>query len=120
MLGIFTRKGPPQRGLPIELSAYSDGSAADWDVDDYEHMYPTDLRLRDPWQRTLEVGGLPEMWLEIEPQKKTFFAKLFQRLGRWKRIEPRGSTAELRSGDSRGGCPYMRHFTSPSLPVFTS
>lgn len=46
------------------------GSAHGWDVDNYEHFNPREPDVRELWNRTMEIGGLPEEWPGLDENRK--------------------------------------------------
>src|SRR5271157_298613 len=59
---------------PLEVAERAErllnGLSAGWDVDDYEHLNLHEPRLRELWNRTIEIGGLPEAWLRLSEAQK--------------------------------------------------
>jgi hypothetical protein len=64
-----------REATPFEVAERAErllnGLSAGWDVDDYEHLNPHEPRLRELWNRTIEIGGLPEEWLRLSEAQKT-------------------------------------------------
>jgi hypothetical protein len=66
--------------LADRAEALLSGSYGGWDVDDYEHMNPRDPKVRNLWQSTIAVGGLPEGWAGLDDLKKKELREVIQRL----------------------------------------
>lgn len=56
------------------------GNASGLDVDDYEHLNPKDPRLRELWQSTMSIGGLPEEWVGLHQEKKSELREIIERI----------------------------------------
>jgi len=64
-------KDPKPEAVADRAERLLNGTSHGWDVDDYEHLNPHEPRLRELWQRTMAVGGLPEEWVRLDGSKKT-------------------------------------------------
>ena len=76
VVGIFTQRGPTPAEIADRAERLLDGNFAGWDVDDYEHAYPKDPRLKELWLKTMEIGGLPETWVNIGHEEKDILRKI--------------------------------------------
>lgn len=56
------------------------GNASGWDVDDYEHLNLKDPRLRELWQSTISIGGLPEEWVRLNEGKKNDLREIIRKM----------------------------------------
>jgi hypothetical protein len=69
---------------PHEVGEFAErllnGNASGLDVDDYEHMNPKDPTLRDLWQSTITIGGLPEEWVALSEEKKSELREIIQKM----------------------------------------
>jgi hypothetical protein len=69
-LASLTRKDPSPEEVAQRAERLLNGTSAGWDVDDYEHLRPREPHLRELWQRTLALGGLPEEWVRLDDERK--------------------------------------------------
>ncbi len=76
IVGIFTRKGPSPTEIADRAQRLLDGNSSGWDVDDYEHANPKDPHLKELWLKTMEVGSLPETWVNREQEEKNILRKI--------------------------------------------
>jgi hypothetical protein len=67
---ILTTKKPTAPDVAALAERLLSGSSGQWDVDDYGHINPKDPQVRELWERTMEVGGLPEEWPGLDEEKK--------------------------------------------------
>jgi hypothetical protein len=69
---ILTRfsKDPAPLAVADHAQRLLDGTGGTWDVDDYEHLNPREPRLRDLWENTMKIGGLPEGWPTLDEGRK--------------------------------------------------
>lgn len=70
LFNILTAKPPMPREVADRAERLLNGDYGSYDVDDYEHLNPKGLRLRELWQRSMAVGGLPEEWVRLNDAKK--------------------------------------------------
>lgn len=68
--GIVTHKQPTPTEVADRAEPLLDGSYGRWAVDDYEHLNPKGEQLKDLWQRTMWIGGLPEKWAGLDDETK--------------------------------------------------
>ena len=80
VFNALTYKDPTPRELAELAERILSGSSYKWDVDDYEHANPRDLRLNDLWHRTMAVGGLPEEWARLDESRKCELVVVIQQL----------------------------------------
>jgi hypothetical protein len=71
VLRFWPRKDVDPREVANRAENLLNGTFGDWDVDDYEHLAVRDPQVREVWQKTLDVGGLPEEWIRLEEDKKS-------------------------------------------------
>jgi hypothetical protein len=57
-----------------------DGRVAGLDVDDYEHLNLKDPILRELWQSTMSIGGLPEEWVELNQDRKNELREIIRKM----------------------------------------
>jgi hypothetical protein len=69
-LASLTRKDPTPEEIAERAERLLNGTSAGWDVDDYEHLRPTEPHLRELWQKTIALGGLPEEWVRLDDGRK--------------------------------------------------
>ena len=67
---ILTAKEPTPEQVADLAHRLLSGSFGRWDVDDYEHINPKDPRVRELWQKTMIIGGLPEVWPRLNEETK--------------------------------------------------
>jgi len=69
---------------PQEVGEFAErllnGNDSGWDVDDYEHLNPKNPRLRELWQSTMSIGGLPEEWVGLNQEKKNELRAIIQKM----------------------------------------
>jgi hypothetical protein len=70
LFNILTAKAPTPQELADRAECLLGGNYGGYDVDDYEHLNPKDLRLRELWRKSMVVGGLPEEWVRLDEAKK--------------------------------------------------
>jgi hypothetical protein len=68
-IAINTKPPAPQEVANLADRILS-GTCGKWDVDDYEHINPKDPQVRELWQRTMTIGGLPEEWPRLDEEAK--------------------------------------------------
>ncbi len=66
----ITSKDPTPQQVADAAEGLLNGWQRGWDVDDYEHLNPSNPGLRDLWQRTMYVGGGPEDWGNLDEETK--------------------------------------------------
>jgi hypothetical protein len=71
VLHALFSKDPPPKDVADGAERLLDGTYRGWEVDDYEHLNPHEARLRDLWQATMKIGGLPEEWARLDESKKS-------------------------------------------------
>jgi hypothetical protein len=57
-----------------------DGRVAGLDVDDYERLNLKDPILRELWQSTMSIGGLPEEWVELNQDRKNELREIIPKM----------------------------------------
>jgi hypothetical protein len=77
MQGIFKRPTPEK--LADQAERILSGQSRNWDVDDYEHANPKDLKLKDLHIRTLHFG-LPEEWWKLDDVRKNELREIIQQM----------------------------------------
>src|ERR1700722_17036889 len=70
VVGVVARKQPTPTEIAERAERLLDGSYGGWDVDDYEHLKPKSEPLKDLWQKTMSIGGLPEEWTRLDDGTK--------------------------------------------------
>jgi hypothetical protein len=66
--------------LADRAEALLHGTFGNYDVDAYEHLNPRNPKLKDLWRSTLQVGGLPEEWVQLNEEKKGQLKAIIQEL----------------------------------------
>jgi hypothetical protein len=71
ILVLLTRfsKDPSPIAVADHAQRLLDGTGGGWDVDDYEHLNPREPQLRELWQNTMKIGGLPEEWTTLNKDR---------------------------------------------------
>jgi hypothetical protein len=77
---IFTAKDPTPQEVADRADRLLSGSFGQWDVDNYEHLNPKDPQVRQLWQRTMAVGGLPEEWTRLNEETRNQIRGIIQNL----------------------------------------
>jgi len=67
---VLTAKPPTPREVAERAERLLHGDYGSYDVDDYEHLNPKDPQLRELWQRSMAIGGLPEEWVRLNEAKR--------------------------------------------------
>lgn len=70
LLNILTAKPPTPQEVAERAERLLSGDYGGYNVDDYEHLNPRDPQLRELWQRSMAVGGLPEEWVRLNEAKR--------------------------------------------------
>jgi hypothetical protein len=70
VIAHLASKDPTPQQVADDAEGLLNGRHDGHDVDDYEHLNPANAAMRDLWRRTLEVGGLPEDWVNLDEEKK--------------------------------------------------
>ena len=74
---------------PVDIADHAErllnGTAQGWDVDHYEHLNPRSSALKELWQRSLDVGGLPEEWLRLDELRKAQLRQVIAELRKLRR-----------------------------------
>jgi hypothetical protein len=78
----LTSKDPAPQQVANVAEGLLDGWHHGWDVDDYEHLNPGNRALRDLWQRTMQIGGMPEDWVNLDEERKEQMRALIQEIRR--------------------------------------
>jgi hypothetical protein len=65
-----SRKDPAPRELADEIERLLTGNYGGWDVDNFEHRGIRDPRLKELWLKSMQIGGLPEEWVNLNPEQK--------------------------------------------------
>ena len=69
---------------PLEVSEFAqrllNGDVAGLDVDHYEHLNLKDPILRELWQSTMSIGGLPEGWVGLNKDTKNELREIIQKM----------------------------------------
>ena len=68
--GVRPRRESTAQEVAERAERLLNGTSAGWDVDDYEHLRPREPQLRELWQKTMSIGGLPEEWVRLDEAKK--------------------------------------------------
>lgn len=79
-LSIVFGKDPTPRNLADQIERLLNGSYGGWDVDDFEHQRIRNPQLRDLWQKSMEIGGLPEEWVNRDENVKNHLREIVRRL----------------------------------------
>ncbi len=77
---IRNAKDPTPEELADQAERILSGRDMDWDVDDYPHLHPKDLVLKDLWRSTMSVGGLPERWVRLDEEKQNEIREIIRKL----------------------------------------
>jgi hypothetical protein len=77
---ILTAKDPLPSDIADSAERILTGTCAGWDVDDYEHLNPSNPVLKDLWLRTMSVGGLPEEWVRLDETKQNEVREIIRQL----------------------------------------
>ena len=70
LLNIVTTKPPTPWEVADRAERLLNGDYGSYDVDDYEHLNPKGPQLRELWQRSMAVGGLPEGGVRLNEAKR--------------------------------------------------
>ena len=70
ILNVLCRKPPSPSVVADHAQRLLNRTGGTWDVDDYEHLNPREPHLHELWRKTMEIGGLPEEWPELESSKR--------------------------------------------------
>jgi len=85
VVGVVARKQPTPTEIAERAERLLDGSYGGWDVDDYEHLNPKSEPLKDLWQKTMSIGGLPEEWTRLDDGTKR---KIREAIAEIRRLQP--------------------------------
>ena len=82
ILILLTRfsKDPSPIAVADHAQRLLEGTDGTWDVDDYEHLNPREPQLRDLWQNTMKIGGLPEEWPTLDEGRKNELQNIIRAL----------------------------------------
>ncbi len=80
LVNIITAKPPTPREVADRAERLLNGVYGGYDVDDYEHLNPKDSQLRELWERSMAVGGLPEEWVRLNEAKKNEMREIIRDL----------------------------------------
>ena len=81
LLNILGTKAPTPQEVAERAEHLLNGDYGRYDVDDYEHLNPKDPQLRELWQRSMAVGGLPEEWVRLDEAKRNEIREIIRSLG---------------------------------------
>lgn len=73
-------KDPLPHELADQMERLLTGEYGGYDVDHYEHLSPRDPVLREFWQESMKIGGLPEEWVGLDEERKAAIRDIIQRL----------------------------------------
>ena len=73
-------KDPTPQGLADDTERLLAGSYGGWEVDDFESQRIRDPQLREPWRRSMDVGGLPEKWVRLNEEQKSQMREIIRKL----------------------------------------
>jgi hypothetical protein len=80
ILNSLLAKDPKPQELADEIERILAGNTWGWDIDDFEHQGIRDRQLRELWQRSMVIGGLPEEWSRLNEGKKKQLQELIRNL----------------------------------------
>lgn len=73
-------KDPTPQALADEIERLLTGRYGAWDVDNFEHRGIRDPQLRELWQRSMQVGGLPEEWVRLNKEQSDQLREVIREL----------------------------------------
>jgi len=79
-LNIVFAEDPTPQDLADEIERLLNGNYGGWDVDDFEHQRIRNPQLRGLWQKSMEIGGLPEEWVNRDEEVKNHLREIVRRL----------------------------------------
>lgn len=78
---FMTSKEPSPQEVGELAQRLLNGSVAGLDVDHYEHLDLKDPILRELWQSTMSIGGLPEEWVGLNQDRKNELLEIIRKMG---------------------------------------